>query len=481
MKLKKHVLGDRNFELKQSEKITRRLCRDMPNGARNNFPEFLVLGPEQLKVIQEIKHHDRCVFLGEAGCGKTFILIYLLYQNTSKHLRENECKKVVFVIPKGKTEIKAFVEKFVEDFCNPKYVYIESLFALLHFFNFINGSELILIDEFYPSDYTLKFFHARAKVVIALGLLDGNPFPSVLSSISSEWTIFNLRSSYRNQSNISSLCRKLRQLADGDRVFKQRIQLNIALDSSLKVNDEDSNQIKHIDCCSEIGKEINERKEETLLVADDKNAFQSEFMNEYTNRVHANLSDGYFFVQFLSFTGVQYKNVVILLMTSTSDDRSILTLLYHSISRSTHRVILLTPDPESYKTLLTATPEDLKVFEKLRRYQNVPKEDLLLLTNEKEYCNALLLTILTESWSILDYLIETLSSRPDASILRKATIRILLKAFPLFEIGEILNIMSKNFSDEFDTYQMLKTTLNRAKLYIGLQTFQVEDVCSSWS
>ena len=222
MKLKKHVLGDRNFELKQNEKITRRLCRDM-RVARNDFPDILVLGPEQLKVIQEIKHHDRCVFLGEAGCGKTFILLYLLYQNTSKHLRENECTKVVFAIPKEKTELKAFVEKFVENFCNPNYVYIQS-FKSFRDVNFTQDIKLILVDEIYPSiykDVLDDFSHVSAKIVVAMGILYDMLDERSNYFISPEWTMFSLRSSYRNPSNIFSLCNKLRQIADKKTGFFQ--------------------------------------------------------------------------------------------------------------------------------------------------------------------------------------------------------------------------------------------------------------------
>ena len=431
--------------------------------ARNNFPELLVLGPEQLKVIQEIKHFKNSALLGEAGCGKTFILLYLLYQNTAKCLRENECRKVIFAIPKQKIELKAFVEKFVEDFCNRNYAHTHSLDSFRD--NITQDSELILFDEIYDLGYAVssaELFHASAKIVVAVGLGDGMHFSEMPFLFSSEWTTFNLRSSYRNPSNIFSLCRKLRQLEYSK---LDTHQLNMALDSSLKVNDEDSIQIKHIDYCSEVGTEIAERKEKTLFVADDENAFKSEFLNEYTLRVHVNSSDDKFSVQTLSFTGVQYKNVVILLMTCTNFIKeTVLTLLYHSISRSTHRVILLTPNPDFHKFLLAATPVDLKVFEKLRRHQNVPKEDLLLLTNRRECCEALVLTVLTENWSMLDSLIKTFSSRPEAFILREDTIRFLIKVFPCIENGELLNIMSKNFSDEIDIQQMRKIYIKSGEI-----------------
>ena len=77
----------------------------MPAAVRKEFPEFLVLGPEQLKVIQESKHYNKIVLHGGAGCGKTFILLYMLYKNTSKHLNESDCTNVVFVIPEKKPNL----------------------------------------------------------------------------------------------------------------------------------------------------------------------------------------------------------------------------------------------------------------------------------------------------------------------------------------------------------------------------------------
>ena len=437
----------------------------MPAEARNNFPELLVLGPEQLKVIQESEHHNRCVLVGEAGCGKTFILLYMLYKNTSKHLSESDCKKVFFVIPEAKTELKAFVEKFVENYCNHDYVQIQP-FESFDYFSNNRAIKPILFDEIYGSflsDNFVTLSHVSAKIVVALGLFDGKTFGLNPDKVFPKWTIFHLWSSYRNPSNISSLCKKLRLLADKKWAFSNPVHLNNALDSSLRVNDENSIQIKHIDYCSEIGKEIEERKEETLLVADDENAYKSEFLNKYTLRVHVNFSDYKFLVRTLSFTGVQYQNVVILLMKSTSVNKAILTTLYHSISRSTHRVILLTPDPKNYKTLLAATPGDLKVFEKLRRYQNVPKEDLFLLTNEEERWEALQLTVLGGVC-----LIETFESRSEASIIRKDTIRFLLKSFPRFENGEILNIVSKKFSDTIGIQQMLIGYIDSAETVSAL-------------
>ena len=433
----------------------------MPAAARNDFPECLVLGPEQLKVIQESKHYNKIVLHGGAGCGKTFMLLYMLYKNTSKHLIESDCKNVVFVIPEAKTELKAFVEKFVEDFCNCNYVFIQSFECFRHF-SAPQGSKLILFDEIYCSYFHYnftEFAHVSAKIIVALGIFDGVPYGTYFHMIPSEWTMFHLLASCRNPSNISSLCKKFNKLvqqANKKWAFSKPVDfIFMALDSSLKVNNEESIEIKNLDYCSEVGKEIAERKEKTLLVADDQNAFKSEFLNEYTNRVYVNLKEYEVLVRNLAFTGVQYKTVVILLLKSTKVNSAILTVLYHSISRSTHRVMLLSPDPESYKTLLAATSTDLKVFEKLRRQQNVPKEDLMLLTIEEERWEAVQLTVLTKNWSMLDSLIETFTSRRRDSAIQKYIIRLLLGAFPLCENGEILRIIWKNFSDAIDIQQML--------------------------
>ena len=317
-------------------------------------------------------------------------------------------------------------------------------------------------------------------MVVALGFFEGVPKVTYSNTLPSGWTLFHLLASYRNPSNISSLCKKLHRLSQTSFDFTF-----MALDSSLKVNDEDSIQIKHIKYCSEVGKQIAARKEETLLVADDENAFKSEFSNDFIIRVEVNFSDDEdefrpgFYDEFvlrvleehsanrhsvakLAFAGVQYKTVVILLTKSTHGNECFLPKLHHSVSRSTHRVILLSPDPEYYKTLLAAAPADLKVLEKLRRNENVPKEDFLLLTNKEECLEALTMTIITGNCNMLESLIETFESRPEASTIRKETIRILLKAFPRFENGEILNIISKNFSDTIDIQQMLEGYIDSA-------------------
>ena len=143
----------------------------MPEAVRINFPEFIVLGPEQLKVIYESKHYSTCVLVGEAGCGKTFILLYLLYKNTSKFLSESDCKMVVFVTPEGKTEFRAYVENFVREFCSRKYIYIQS-FGSFCDFSITQDIELILFDEIYCThiQHTLdEISHVSAKIVVALG------------------------------------------------------------------------------------------------------------------------------------------------------------------------------------------------------------------------------------------------------------------------------------------------------------------------
>ena len=454
------ILGDCNFELKQNKKILRSLCRDMPAAVREKFPELLVLGPEQLKVIQESKHYNKIVLHGGAGCGKTFILLYMLYKNTSKHLNESDCTNVVFVIPEKKTELIAYVEKFVDNFCNRNYVYIHHSSEHPRDFTLPQACKLILYDELYGEVFHHHIygqFSHSCRMVVALGFFEGIPKVRYSHDFPPGWILFHLLASYRNPSNISSLCKKFLKMGASDPVDL----ISIALDSSLKVNDEDSIQIKHTDCCSEIAKQIAERKEETLLVADDENAFKSEFSNDFTIRVEVNFGNEDS-IRKLAFTGVQYKTVAILLTKFTEINIYSLKILYHSVSRSTYRVILLTPDPEYYKNLLAETPVDLKVFEKLRRYKNVPKEDLLLLTNEEECLEALTLTTISGNCSMLESLIETFEARPDASGIRKQTIRILLQAFPRFQNGEILNIISKNFGDTINIEQMLTGYIDSA-------------------
>ena len=92
------------------------------------FPSCLVLGPDQLAAVES---NEKLVWLlGEAGSGKTTVLLAILYKNTGKHLSYLSLRNVYFVIPEEKTAFSKFVEWFVEEYCVAECVTILDLQSL---------------------------------------------------------------------------------------------------------------------------------------------------------------------------------------------------------------------------------------------------------------------------------------------------------------------------------------------------------------
>ena len=140
-----------------------------------------MLGPDQLDIIREINQSKRGSFFiyGEAGCGKSFVLLYLLYQHTAKDLDDSQLKKVVFFIPKQKTEFRKFVETFVANYCHSHLVNICDHWSL-NLNNIISECELSLVDESYAGGFnTLPFptqLHSIKKFVVAVGFSENVQF-----------------------------------------------------------------------------------------------------------------------------------------------------------------------------------------------------------------------------------------------------------------------------------------------------------------
>ena len=210
------VSGADNFELKQ--RCLRKL-QSIPFDARKNFPECLVLGPDQVDIIREINRYKRGVFFicGEAGCGKSFVLLSLLYQHTAKGLTESQQKKVVFFIPGEKTEFRKFVKKFVENYCHDHLVHIREGDDTAD----VPDCDLTLVDEIYgfppfrglPDLFVPK---STRKCVSSVGFSPGLDHASVdilksYGSLDENFKLFHLRKRYRNPANISMQCSNLYQ------------------------------------------------------------------------------------------------------------------------------------------------------------------------------------------------------------------------------------------------------------------------------
>ena len=231
------VSGADNFELKQ--RCLRKL-QSIPFDARKNFPECLVLGPDQLDIIREINQSKSGIFFiyGEAGCGKSFVLLYLLYQHTAKSLTESQQKKVTFCIPGEKTEFRKFVKTFVDNYCHDHLVHIREGDAAD-----VPECDLTLVDETYGyspfTDFSSLFVPKwTRKYVASVGFsihLDHTftDFFKVSDSLDENFKLFHLRKRYRNPANISMQCSKLyqKELSGFFRFFDFRLHFTCMNDS----------------------------------------------------------------------------------------------------------------------------------------------------------------------------------------------------------------------------------------------------------
>ena len=86
------------------------------------FPTNLVLGPKQLEAINSIAQIN--FLIGEAGSGKTTVLLAILFKHTGKHLKHRDLRNVIFIIPKEKVAFTKYVAGFIEKHCIPDCVYL---------------------------------------------------------------------------------------------------------------------------------------------------------------------------------------------------------------------------------------------------------------------------------------------------------------------------------------------------------------------
>ena len=84
------------------------------------FPANLVLGPEQLEAINSDAQIN--LLIGEAGSGKTTVLLAILFKHTGKHLQHRDLRNVVFIIPEEKVAFTKYVAVFIKKHCIPECV-----------------------------------------------------------------------------------------------------------------------------------------------------------------------------------------------------------------------------------------------------------------------------------------------------------------------------------------------------------------------
>ena len=181
---------------------------------RIHFPEELLLGPEQMKAINS--EADVTFIVGEAGTGKTLVLLAVLFKYTGKHVSEKNLRQVVFCIPKNKIHFRKDVDLFIKKYCQEDWVQIRETFD-----GFLSCSDNIyLMDEFYDSTDKKQFLFASGTRMWVVAVSTSsealfNPF-----CIGSVETIY-LRKVYRSDPLISKLCAKISRL-----VYQKRIERN---------------------------------------------------------------------------------------------------------------------------------------------------------------------------------------------------------------------------------------------------------------
>ena len=179
-----------------------------------HFPREIVLGPEQMKAINSER---RVVLLmGEAGTGKTTVLLATLLKYTGKHVFEKERKKVVFSIPYHKKTFKNDIVSFIEQFCVREWVEI-----LLGFDEERvcrnTGSTVYLFDEIYDTNFISRIL-VRGKIYAVL--IPGEKMTSDLKGfhfLRTDLELIYFRKIYRTPVEISRCCLKLKRLLDEEK------------------------------------------------------------------------------------------------------------------------------------------------------------------------------------------------------------------------------------------------------------------------
>ena len=202
---------------KEKIKFTQKVVRRKKSSVLQ-FPRAIVLGPEQIKAI---KSERRVILLmGEAGTGKTTVLLATLFKYTGKHVPAQNRKKVVFSIPYHKMTFKNDILSFIKQFCFREWVEI-----LLGFNEGRvcrnTGSTVYLFDEIYDTDFLSRIL-ARGKIYAVV--IPGEKITTELKRFHcfrSDLELIYFRKTYRTPAEISRCCVKLKRLLDEEKYKKK--------------------------------------------------------------------------------------------------------------------------------------------------------------------------------------------------------------------------------------------------------------------
>ena len=134
------------------------------------FPKEIILGPEQVQAITSYTKHT--IIFGEAGSGKTTVLLSILFMNTGNYVAAESLRKVYFIVPSQKIELRDYLRQFIDENCRKEWVQIEDL-EKVSSIQFCSEN-IYLIDEFYGGCEVDVNFPGWAKIWLSSTSVDSN-------------------------------------------------------------------------------------------------------------------------------------------------------------------------------------------------------------------------------------------------------------------------------------------------------------------
>ena len=424
------------------------------NQRKSKFPEKdLLLGPEQLQVINQKFNSKNTILVGESGCGKTATLLAILFKYSGKHVTKM-LRKVVFFIPEEKEDFRRYVTSFIIENCQLEWVEVSPLRSLEKLI--VNYENIYLIDEYYGSGPEL------AK---CLNYTCGNFFIAINSAKSSHGSITTgfeahtslvfFRRSYRNPEPISRICSKLRRhrLYRLQRLTYEYSMGNVFLQWSSHQHQKPFKFLSYSNCITSMLSGIScELKSRTLCTSLDIKCFPSQVVDEafqlYT--VH-HLSSGTITIQNIPFTGAEFESVAIIFGESVDPwSYSTLLFLHTAVSRASEIVYILCKDTvlDAFKSLLSVSDETDIVFEKLRSMHNLgPRvfDNVHDSKNKLEVWKRILVSENRDQYNALESYLENNLSAEEKLLIPGLQMMKTLSLKMLPQVVEILNFLN-NFT-----------------------------------
>ena len=400
----------------------------MPEEVRHLFPDCVVLGPQQLEIINSAS--NRILIVGDVGTGKSLILLALLYKYTAKclSLLDNPgYRNVLFIIPENRVEFRKYVEWFITEYCNLEFVFFpQDLDSIDEKFIYRNNIQLVLVDEFFLlgiSNLSLWLSlveNLDVKICCTWSISFLNSFDFSLNTGTflhlNNFDVFGLHQVYRCPVNIAMLYSKLRRHGHAGRSLTSSIlAFNTPLRYGVTVMQEVSievfSSIKELSCALPRKRFENERVLAVIYKLPELQQLKPALQNYECVTSLENCGE---------FSGVQYHCVVIIVgepvdLDAAYDVNNLGRKLYHAISRATDKLVIICHEKQYdyFSELLRIDKVDILVLEKLRKKQSVDPEDFQLLQKFDDKMEALALLLQTKN---IKHYKEMQSRKNDGSV-----------------------------------------------------------------